>query len=577
MLASYRDMKLTPISTSGSSDPVRGALVRSAAYFAIMLAVLSVPNESTITSWYFLSQDAVVGAAMLLLFVAAVRWSPTVGLPQKGPSSVAASAIATVLALLLWWGTHAVMYDYPLTRDEAMVAFDGYSYGRGLLSHALPAEWCGFATALIPAFLLELPGHVLMVSSYGPVNAALRAGFGHIADPALMNPLLAGAGLVLTWHLARRLFSDCAGAQWVVLACYVLSSQVAVNAMTHYAMTAHLVLNLAWLALFLRDRPWSHVAAIVIGVLAIGLHQVIFHPLFAGPFTLVLLAKRRYRVFAAYALVYVAALALWMSWPNIIVIASGVAIDSAPEAGAGFFAERVLPLILERDPRTALLMFYNLVRAMTWNLALALPLILLALPAVRRRDGMALPLVCGVALTLLTMAFLLPYQGHGWGYRYLHPVLGSVFLLAGYGYRELANIDRPRAEGLAVMFAAVSLPLMAWLLLTTSSFVRPQAKLTEYIQQQNVDFAIVDAEFPYYAVDQVRNLPDLTNRPLVFASEKLTPSQMRTLCERGTVMLIGRREFQAIGFVKFASTDSPLFTRRVRPIAGNDCLVAPSV
>ena len=43
----------------------------------------------------------------------------------------------------------------------------------------------------------------------------------------------------------------------------------------------------------------------------------------------------------------------------------------------------------------------------------------LAIAAVRRNQGAARPLVNGIVLTTLAMAFLIPYQGHGWGYRYL--------------------------------------------------------------------------------------------------------------------------------------------------------------
>jgi hypothetical protein len=46
-------------------------------------------------------------------------------------------------------------------------------------------------------------------------------------------------------------------------------------------MTAHLTLNLIWLCLFLRNDKIGHGAAIAVGFLASGLHQLIFHPLVA--------------------------------------------------------------------------------------------------------------------------------------------------------------------------------------------------------------------------------------------------------------------------------------------------------
>jgi hypothetical protein len=233
-----------------------------------------------------------------------------------------------------------------------------------------------------------------------------------------------------------------------------------------------------------------------------------------------------------------------------------------------------MPLLLERDPRAVALMVYNLLRAIAWNAAFVLPFILLAVPAIRRREGIALPLAGGVILMIVAMTFLLPYQGHGWGYRYVHPVLGNCLLLAAYGYRELARVDRERAGGVATMLAVGTLPIMIWLLVTTHNFVAPYARLTAFIGSRDSEFAIVDSERPGYAVDQVRNRPDLANRPLVFSSEDLTQAQLNELCERGTIMLITRREFhRAEFFVDLIPPKSERFDQRLAPLRGRECLL----
>ncbi len=553
---------------------LRFGLTRAALLLAVALAVLAVPKELIITRWYFLHQDLQAGAALVVLFLAALWLKPRWAVPRMIPSTRAVLAAAATLALLLWWGTHAVMLDYPLTRDELMVEFDGTIFASGRLSAPLPAEWSGYAVALVPDFLLDVPGHVLLLSAYGPVNAGLRAGFGLLADPALMNPVLFAVGLVLLHRIARALFPDCVGAQWVALIGYGLSAQVVVNAMTNYAMTAHLVFNLAWLALFLRNKWWSHALAIAIGCAAIGLHQVIFHPLFAGPLLLLLLAQRRWGVFGAYAVAYAAAMGFWMSWPSLVAMAGGASGSGSTAGGAGFLAERVVPLLLERDPRTVALMIYNLLRAIAWNAAFMLPFILLAVPAIRRREGIALPLAGGVILTIAAMLFLLPYQGHGWGYRYVHPVLGNCLLLAAYGYRELAHVDRERARGVSTMLAFGTLPIMIWLLATTHNFVAPYVRLTAFIGSQDSEFVIVDSERPGYAVDQVRNRPDFSNRPLIFSSEDLAPAQLRELCARGTISLITRQDFhRAEFFVDQIPLKSARFDQRLAPLRGRDCLL----
>ena len=72
------------------------------------------------------------------------------------------------------------------------------------------------------------------------------------------------------------------------------SAQFLIAAMTPYAVTTHLCLNLVWLWLFLRDRWWGHLAAVLVAFVASGLHQVAFHPLFAAPFVFSLLFTRRW-------------------------------------------------------------------------------------------------------------------------------------------------------------------------------------------------------------------------------------------------------------------------------------------
>lgn len=555
------------------------ALGRMVLYLAAGLVALAVPKAMIVTRWYFLHQDAPAAIAMIGLFVLALRWTPAWRLPTAAAPMRLVLAMALLLALSLWWGTYAVMRDYPLTRDELMVGFDGAIFAAGALALPLPALWSGYALALVPDFLLDVPGHALLVSNYMPVNAALRAGFAQVADPALLNPLLAAGGLVLLHGQARRLFVDCTGARWVVLAGYLLSAQILVTAMAPYAMTAHLAFNLLWLSLFLRDRWWSHGAAMLVGAAAIGLHQVVFHPLFAGPFILTLLAARRWRLFGVYALAYAAALLFWISWPQIVVATSGLAIDPAAGAGtaggASFLHDRVLPLLRDRDPRTIPLMLYNLLRATTWNAAFVVPFAILALPAIRRGEGLARPLVAGVLLTLLAMTVLLPYQGHGWGYRYLHGLLGNAILLAGYGYREISRRTPREAEGLTLLLALGTLPILVWQVVTAHRFVVPYAQLTQLIERQRSDVVILDTEAPFSAIDQVRNRADLSNRPLVVSSVHLSPEQVAALCARGTVTLLGRQHFPNVGFAPGTPADATLFARRTAPIAGRACLRAP--
>jgi hypothetical protein len=65
-----------------------------------------------------------------------------------------------------------VFANYALTRDEHMVLFDMAVFREGRLAAPLAQQWREFTQALVPAFLLDLPGNAALVSAYMPANAA---------------------------------------------------------------------------------------------------------------------------------------------------------------------------------------------------------------------------------------------------------------------------------------------------------------------------------------------------------------------------------------------------------------------
>lgn len=533
----------------GIELPMQSVLMRSAVgVLIVLLALLAVPLAG-ITQYYFASHDLFVALGLVLVWLGCRIKAPQIPLPRHAPGMPVVAIIAMLLCGLLWAGAYGVMFDYPLTRDEHMVVFDGTTLAAGKAAEQLPGEWIGFASALVPDFLIDTGGEAVLASNYLPVNAAARGWFAQIADPALFSPLLVAAGLLLMWRIARHLFPDHPAAQWLALAGYAASAQVLATGMTVYAMTGHLVLNLLWLALFLRDRWWSHAAAMLIGVLAMGLHQFVFHPLFAAPFVFWLLMQRRWMLVLAYGAAYGAGLILWLAWPGLLIAWSGVTVaDSAPTAIGGVIETRIMPLISRIDARALPLMGYNLVRAAAWNAAFLLPFLLALGPVLRRRDPVVLALVAGLVLTLVAMTVLLPYQGHGWGYRYIHGLIGSLCLLAAYGFRELAAQQPARAGGIAVVLLAASVvvqvPAGLW---SAHRFVGPHASLNRIVEAQQADFVIVDDLRYPGIIDEVRNRADLTNRPLVFSRYHLGDDRIAVLCARGSVAVVGAREVAAAG------------------------------
>lgn len=536
--------------------------------FTLWLFVTDFPGPAY---HYFRTQDLPATLVILPVIALAAFWWPRVRLPDRMPSTRSVLILAGLLALSLWLGTHWLMLDFPLTRDEHMVFFDAQIFASGQLAQPLNPEWQEFAPSLVPDFLLDVPGDRLLASGYLPGNALMRTGFGVIADPALMNPLLWAIGFLALYDIARRLFAENPAAIWIALATYLLSAQVLVAAMTSYAMTGHLALNLVWLALFLRGKWWQHGIVLALGAIALGLHQLTYHPLFAGPFILMLLYQRRWTLFAAYVLAYAAAGLFWLSYPSMVLSSFGLEASSGASSGVLGYLERIWAKVLELDPVQTAFMEFNILRFLVWTPFFLLPLLVLAWPDIRRLDGIALPLFLGIVLMLLMRTVLLPYQGHGWGYRSLHGMTGSFAILAGYGYTHWAKSDRERADGTVALFGGTTaLVLLPFLLWSAHQFTAPYARLTAAIERQPTDFVVIDTHASRDAIDQVRNRADLSNRPLVLASSRIDNAQLAELCARGSVTWIGTADIEAAELPMAAP--KPLIVTQLNPELFSDCL-----
>ena len=553
----------------------RMQLVASALVLGYLALIPAFLGDPLVTRSYYLRQDW-SGAAVYVIALLAVAYTAWRGVgwnPRTIPNARTVLAIAAALLLALWAGTYWIMLDYPLTRDELMAGFDAAVFSSGKLAEPVAREWRSFVPALVPDFRLPVAGDAALISNYMPGNALMRAGFGLLGAPQLMNPLLAALGFVAMWDAARRVFPDFAPAVWVVLAGYLLSAQVLANAMTSYAMTGHLAFNAIWLALFLRDRGWSHALAMLVGVWAMGLHQVVFHPLFVGPIILTLLARRRWGLFAAYAAVYAAALIGWMLYPGVVMASAGVApAPGAGSAGLGsFFAERVIPLVANINPYALPLMIYNLLRFLVWMPAFCLPLLLWSVRPARRGDVLAIALLASLAVTTLAMVVLLAYQGHGWGYRYWHAPIPGILILCGYGLREWWRQDRALAAKAVTWLSVATLLVLPFLFVTANRFIAPYDTLTRLIARQRADFVILETDPPGSAVDQVRNRADLSNRPLIFGSHALDPEMVRELCRRGSVTFVRKDRFHLVQFGESLVDGTPAYDVLERWLAAQPC------
>jgi hypothetical protein len=153
------------------------------------------------------------------------------------------------------------------------------------------------------------------------------------------------------------------------------------------------------------------------------------------------------------------------------------------------------------------------------------------------------------------MLVLLSYQGHGWGYRYLHGFLGNFALLAGYGWIAITSGSAPlpkyRAQGLLVMTTLMmAFSLVPFRVIQAGETVAPYREAYRLITNANADFVIVDTVDIFYGRDLVRNNPDLSNKPLIFDLINLQLQQVDELCARGSVALFDYEAAKKIGLQK---------------------------
>jgi hypothetical protein len=578
------------VTADAVSRPIPRVLVRSILIVAALAALSIVHVRATglfdIADVYLLEQDGLVlvllcaglFALSRLPLAAETRLCDRLSDPALG-QIVLWSCIASVLVVATA-GWSLVLQRYPLSLDEFWALFDTRIFARGLLAAPVPEAWRPLAAALQPVWRLEVVGDTVWGSTYLPVNAALRAAFGAVGAEDLASAAWAVLACLMTWRLARRFWPDRQDAAVVAVLLLATSSQLLFTAMTPYAMSAHLALNMAWLVLFLEDRPWTRVAAVAVGLLACGLHQLIFHPLFVAPFVLELWLARRWRAAAFYTVSYALIGGFWTLYWSLLLDVVHAHAAIAGEAGAGFWLVRVTQLLQDFDPLGAGTVAKNLLRFIAWQHPLALPLLLAALPGAALAKGPLRPLVWGAVLTLLVVFVLMPEQGLGFGYRYLHGFLGGLALVGAQGWIRLTDPTgdgRPLAVRTAFVAATavavlVLLPLHAW---QSWTLARPYIRASAAIAGSRADVVLVEHTGMRHGLDLVRNDPFLANRPKVMSLYRVETETLRQLCRGGTVALFDRRDGYRLGVPALEQSPGP-YAARIRALLADPSVCRPA-
>jgi hypothetical protein len=266
-------------------------------------------------------------------------------------------------------------------------------------------------------------------------------------------------------------------------------------------MPGLLALNLLYLWLLLRPGRRSAFAAGVVGSLALVMHNPLPHALMAVPCLLWLAGARdrRHRlpfVIAGYAPL---ALLLGLGWP---MLTSSLHMARAYASGehVGFVQEWVA-----RVGRIFTLPSQDLMesrRIATWKIWIwACPGLALA-PFVLRPRGAAQGLLLAAFVLTYSAFFLVPFdQGHGWGYRYVHPAWGVLPIAGGIWF---ARPGAARSFGaIAVAAGLLATPVFLWQ--THATIAGALAlRISPPAEGRWIVFVTLDQR---YAQDLVQNLP----------------------------------------------------------------------
>lgn len=484
----------------------------------------------------FFALLAFFGLAYLAWAHAACRRIP--GRPDIG----AARARLAILLLVMGGfaaalaGTHLVMHAFPLSMDENAASFQAQIYARGRLEATLPQEWRRFGFALTPIFILFRRDRGTWVQSYLPGYAGFRSLFVTMGLESLTNPVLAGLTLLAMVSLARRIWPG-SRAKAILAALLLLSScQFLATSASAYSLPAHLFVNLIWLILYIRRDRAGWAAAPWVGAMALGLHNPFPHALFVLPFLARLFLNRRRGWLVYFLAVYAFASGVWLAWMRY----------SYPQGrGSGLLRLFSFPLVSDLALQA---LHFTLI--FSWQTPVLCLLLLVALFRFRRLPELARDLLLGILLTFSFYCLFPLGQGHGWGYRYVYPVLGNMVVVGVFGASEIwgsrASIRRPAIWASLLATAVFQIPLRS---LQLESFVRPFARAVGYVSSLPADVVVVNPAIAWYAQDLVRNPPFLDRKPKIVFEDRILPKWAELQQEHpGAIRELSRKELVSLGY-----------------------------
>ncbi len=422
------------------------------------------PEAYYIFQRLFFFNDYAGSLAMLVALAAALALPKMQHTVVQLAAWVGAHPVRTIAAafVVLALCSRFVYLAHPFSMDEYAPWMQAHAFARGELKVQYPPQ---LLDAIVPR---QFQGYFIVVdrltgdaaSKYWPGLALVMAPFAKFNLAWCVNPAFGAVTLTALYKLACDAAGDRAAGGWAVLAA-LASPQFTVGSISFYAMPGELALNLVFVWLLLRPSLPSAFAAGMVGGLAMAMHQPFPHALVALP-CLIWLAwdKRRWtRLLALLSGYLPLVLMLGVGW-SLLLASMDAGANKSPSLAKGI-GEHIVAilggLLTLPDDEMLTNRWYATWKVWIWGLPGLLPMLFL-----RRVRGTAERLlIAGLAITFLFYMFIRFDQGHGWGYRYIHPAWGALPLAAGMWLASASAAGR-RFGGGMVAAGLLATPIFMW-------------------------------------------------------------------------------------------------------------------
>ncbi|MFZ5607818.1 MAG: hypothetical protein ACOY4A_11515 [Pseudomonadota bacterium] len=444
---------------------------------------------------------AMLAALLAALLIPGLRRTATRLADALSRHPVAGSMLAFVgLALF----ARIVYQGFPLATDEYAPVLQARIFANGelairyppaLLDRIVPRSFQGW-------FILVNPTTGQAASAYWPGLALLMTPLALFGGEWLLNPLFGALGLWLLGDLAVQASRQPQARGWAMLAA-LASPQYTVNALSYYAMPGLLTLNLLFLWLVLRPSHKSAALAGAVGSLALVLHNPLPHALFALPVLLWLTwDPQRRRRLPALVLGYLPLLlVLLLGW---LLATDAMGLRQAPTGAQhltliGAWTRKLAGLFVLPTPALLTVRAYALWKTLIWT---APGLVLLA--CVQRPASAIERLLLAAFVLMFAFYFFIPFdQGHGWGYRYLHPAWGLIPVATAVAATR-AMPGKIALPALALAAGLLATPVFLW---TTRATISEAIAMQPPVSGDAMSYVFVADRPNLYTMDLVRNYP----------------------------------------------------------------------